>query len=79
MKKNDLTSETPEQARKRLHIALAAEVRAYQDQGLPNEVIGLRVYASLVDARLQIESYQRTIRHLSAQLGQEISEIAKTH
>jgi hypothetical protein len=78
MKKPDQKPETPDQAKKRLQIALAAEVQAYQQQGMPNEVIGLRVYAALVEARYEVEQLRATASRLAEQLGQEISAIAKT-
>ena len=78
MQKNIVQPETKEQAIKRLHTALTAEIQAYQQQGLPNEVMAMRIYASFVEARYEIEQLRAAVRRLTEQLGKEIEAIVKT-
>jgi len=77
MQKNNPKPETLEQAKERITAALTAEIREYQKQGMPNQVIGIKVFSALIDARLKIEQLEAKANRLTEQLDKEIRNIAK--
>lgn len=66
MKKN----ETKEQQKERIAKAVANEVKGYQASKLPNEIIALKIYESLIQALIRIENLQE-------QLEVEIKQVVK--
>lgn len=69
-------TETKEQQRDRIATVLAAEVSDMQKSGIPNEVLGLKVYDSLIDARVSVENLYTMVTRLALQLGIEVEAIA---
>lgn len=69
--------ETEKQAKTRIANALAAEIKVWQVEGIPNEIIAVKVYAALVQSKYEIEQFKVIIEHYSNVLGSEIKEIIK--
>jgi hypothetical protein len=58
MRENEVTTnkrETRDEARQRIGIALQAEIEDMRKTGLTDMMLGLKVYAALVDARYELE------------------------
>jgi hypothetical protein len=70
-----IKNETPEQARQRISNALSGEIKAHQAEGQPNEMIALRVYASLIECRYMLEQKSKEIANLNLLLNKEINNI----
>lgn len=67
--------ETVLQAKERIGLALAEEVKLWQQHGMPDAVIGLKIYGRLIDAQLELEQNKLVIARLDAMLGKEITSI----
>lgn len=68
-------NESKEDQRKRIALAIAAEVKQLQETGMPNESIGLLIYNKLVDERCINENLQLIAGRLALQLNFAVNEI----
>jgi hypothetical protein len=53
--------ETRDEARQRIGIALQAEIEDMRKTGLTDMLLGLKVYAALVDARYELEQLKNRL------------------
>jgi len=72
-----IKKETEKEAKARIAADLTIEIKAWQAQGIPNEVIAVKVYAALVNARYEIEQLHMLSTRLAYQLDSEIKDILK--
>lgn len=69
--------ETVDEARARIAALISTEIKQFQAQGLPNEMIGLKIFNALIDARLEIEELRKTATRLINELSMEIHNLVK--
>jgi hypothetical protein len=53
--------ETRDEARQRIGVALQAEIEEMRKTGLTDIMLGLKVYAALVDSRYELEQLKRRL------------------
>ena len=70
-------TETKSVQRQRIGALLADEVKEYQTAGLPDQILGLKVFDALIDARVEIENLATLATRLSLQLGINIENFIK--
>jgi hypothetical protein len=79
MRENEVTKkrETRDEARQRIGIALQAEIEEMRKSGLTDMMLGLKVYAALVDSRYELEQLKASNNRLALQLDSEIKDIVR--